>query len=202
MEPPPSTSQCWLRAGDVLFNNTNSEDLVGKTAYWSLDGQYTLSNHMTLIRSLAPETVDTYWLFRCTICGRPNTSRAVSPLCRASKHQPGGSCGVCGFRCLQFPEQRAIAHILRAVQAAREAPAARGQPGAGAQGRAHGAPVHPRHPRRADEADADWGSPGELGGWQRLGEIVEFFRGVRRSHASSVHEKHEAFRFSRHRHHR
>ena len=40
-----------LRERDVVFNNTNSEDLVGKTAYWSLDGQYTLSNHMTLIEA-------------------------------------------------------------------------------------------------------------------------------------------------------
>jgi type I restriction enzyme, S subunit len=41
-----------LRKGDVLFNNTNSIDWVGKTAYFDLEGTYLLSNHMTRIRVL------------------------------------------------------------------------------------------------------------------------------------------------------
>lgn len=39
-----------LKKGDVLFNNTNSTELVGKTAYWNLDKEYVISNHMTYIR--------------------------------------------------------------------------------------------------------------------------------------------------------
>lgn len=39
-----------LRPGDVLFNNTNSPVLVGKTAYFSESGTYLFSNHMTRIR--------------------------------------------------------------------------------------------------------------------------------------------------------
>jgi type I restriction enzyme, S subunit len=39
-----------VKRGDVIFNNTNSPDLVGKTAYFDLPGVYVLSNHMTRIR--------------------------------------------------------------------------------------------------------------------------------------------------------
>ncbi|MBE7420746.1 MAG: restriction endonuclease subunit S [Ideonella sp.] len=39
-----------LAVGDVLFNNTNSPDLVGKTAAVSVAGDFAFSNHMTRIR--------------------------------------------------------------------------------------------------------------------------------------------------------
>jgi type I restriction enzyme S subunit len=39
-----------LRKLDVIFNNTNSEEWVGKTALFDLDGQYVFSNRMTRIR--------------------------------------------------------------------------------------------------------------------------------------------------------
>ncbi len=39
-----------LRRGDILFNNTNSPALVGKTAFFDEDGLYLFSNHMTRIR--------------------------------------------------------------------------------------------------------------------------------------------------------
>ena len=38
-----------LRKGEVLFNNTNSQELVGKSAYFDLDGYYFCSNHITRI---------------------------------------------------------------------------------------------------------------------------------------------------------
>src|SRR5216683_1166578 len=40
----------WLRRGDVLFNNTNSPELVGKTACYELSEPRAFSNHMTRIR--------------------------------------------------------------------------------------------------------------------------------------------------------
>lgn len=40
----------WLRNGDVLFNNTNSPALVGKTAYYGFQEQRAYSNHMTRLR--------------------------------------------------------------------------------------------------------------------------------------------------------
>ncbi|MCC9606226.1 restriction endonuclease subunit S [Blastopirellula sp. JC732] len=49
--------------GDVIFNNTNSPELVGKTAFFDLDGDWVLSNHMTRLR-VNPEVVDPKFLAR------------------------------------------------------------------------------------------------------------------------------------------
>jgi type I restriction enzyme S subunit len=49
----PSASQMKaheLRRNDILFNNTNSPALVGKTALFDEEGTYVFSNHMTRIR--------------------------------------------------------------------------------------------------------------------------------------------------------
>jgi type I restriction enzyme S subunit len=46
----PTTNDLRITRGDVLFNNTNSADLVGKTAVFDLDGQWGFSNHMTRLR--------------------------------------------------------------------------------------------------------------------------------------------------------
>ena len=39
-----------LGSGDIVFNNTNSTALVGKTALVTVDKEYSFSNHMTAIR--------------------------------------------------------------------------------------------------------------------------------------------------------
>ncbi|MCP5495844.1 MAG: restriction endonuclease subunit S [Leptospiraceae bacterium] len=39
-----------LEKGDLLFNNTNSQELVGKTVFFNLDGNYFHSNHITKIK--------------------------------------------------------------------------------------------------------------------------------------------------------
>lgn len=39
-----------LKKGDVIFNNTNSRELVGKTCLVDSDYDYAYSNHLTLIR--------------------------------------------------------------------------------------------------------------------------------------------------------
>lgn len=44
------TSDLRVMCGDVLFNNTNSPELVGKTAPIDLDGDWAFSNHMTRLR--------------------------------------------------------------------------------------------------------------------------------------------------------
>lgn len=41
-----------LQSGDVLFNNTNSIELVGKTALFTIEeGDYVFSNHLTRLRT-------------------------------------------------------------------------------------------------------------------------------------------------------
>lgn len=39
-----------LRRGDIVFNNTNTKELVGKCAVWEDDAEPVFSNHMTRIR--------------------------------------------------------------------------------------------------------------------------------------------------------
>lgn len=42
--------RCQLAVGDVIFNNTNSEEWVGKSAVFDQEGEYVFSNHMTRLR--------------------------------------------------------------------------------------------------------------------------------------------------------
>ncbi len=51
MVPPRKAS---IRRGDILFNNTNSQELVGKTCFVDRDFDFGFSNHITKIR-LNPE---------------------------------------------------------------------------------------------------------------------------------------------------
>jgi len=46
---PPEKSDKRLRPGDVVFNNTNSPALVGKTAVFRSSGEFGFSNHMTRV---------------------------------------------------------------------------------------------------------------------------------------------------------
>jgi type I restriction enzyme S subunit len=43
-----------VRTGEVIFNNTNSAELVGKTAVFDQDGEWTFSNHITRLRIPSP----------------------------------------------------------------------------------------------------------------------------------------------------
>lgn len=46
------TDKSFLRYGDVLFNNTNSQELVGKTSFLDIkDQKLSYSNHITVIRT-------------------------------------------------------------------------------------------------------------------------------------------------------
>ena len=67
--PPPDNSPYWLRNGDIIFNNTNSEELVGKVAYFDYEGKFVLSNHMTIVRVQEPRVLNdvwfAWWLFIC-----------------------------------------------------------------------------------------------------------------------------------------
>lgn len=50
-----------LKRGEVLFNNTNSQDLVGKSVCFDLDGDYFSSNHITRIAT-KPEELNAAYL--------------------------------------------------------------------------------------------------------------------------------------------
>jgi type I restriction enzyme S subunit len=46
----PANDGVRLQKGDVLFNNTNSPELIGKTAYIDRDAGWAFSNHMTRLK--------------------------------------------------------------------------------------------------------------------------------------------------------
>lgn len=50
VDPDTGRADVRLRRGDILFNNTNSPELVGKTAYFEGDDSPAFSNHMTRLR--------------------------------------------------------------------------------------------------------------------------------------------------------
>lgn len=52
-----------LRRNDVLFNNTNTKELVGKCALWDCDEEYVFSNHMTRIRVTSDQIDPAYLAF-------------------------------------------------------------------------------------------------------------------------------------------
>ena len=49
--PRNVSSEHLITKGEVLFNNTNSQELVGKTAYFDLEGDFVSSNHITRIKT-------------------------------------------------------------------------------------------------------------------------------------------------------
>ena len=108
-----------LMPRDVVFNNTNSEELVGKTALWRETGRFGFSNHMTRIRVMdasrfSPEFLALYLHYHWQ-------TGASRMLCR--RHVAQAS--IIGERFTAIPvvfppidEQRKIAAVLGKVQAA------------------------------------------------------------------------------------
>lgn len=118
ISPKEGFDQFALTAGDVLFNNTNSEELVGKCAHWSgRDGLHVLSNHMTIFRLLPHADLDSrflnfylFWLWQ---------SGASRMLCR--RHVNQASIGLERLRQIELPlpssdEQLQIADTLYSIQ--------------------------------------------------------------------------------------
>jgi type I restriction enzyme S subunit len=122
-EPAHDISRYLLREGDVVFNNTNSEALVGKTALWSRrDGTFVPSNHMTLVRVLGQNGPDPAWL--ALQLQKLYQDRVFQALCR--RHVNQASVSIARLRSVRLPyppprEQRRIAAILTTIRRAIDA---------------------------------------------------------------------------------
>lgn len=119
---PGENDPRWLAIGDVIFNNTNSEELVGKTAYFKQEGRFVLSNHMTIIRILDSATIDAYWLAK--MFHWLWLQRVFQAICR--RHVNQASVSLARLQQVEIPlpplpEQRAIARVLTTVREAIEA---------------------------------------------------------------------------------
>lgn len=62
IETNKSIEKYKLKQNDIVFNNTNSEELVGKTALWQNGDGYVLSNHMTIIRIKEDTSINPIYL--------------------------------------------------------------------------------------------------------------------------------------------
>jgi type I restriction enzyme S subunit len=114
-----------IKHGDIIFNNTNSEELVGKTAlYEGENDKFVLSNHMTYMR-LSGDRVGRYFL--AMYLHKRWFDGYYQSICR--RHVNQASIGKERIRGIvvplpPLPEQRAIAHVLSKIQAAAQAQAA------------------------------------------------------------------------------
>lgn len=119
---PPADSPFWVENGDIIFNNTNSEELVGKTAYFDEDGAFVLSNHMTILRVLQQREIDARWLAKhLHFLWQSGEFRK---LCR--RHVNQASVGVARLRSVELrlpplKEQVTIARALDAIGKAKTA---------------------------------------------------------------------------------
>lgn len=57
----PSLGNYILDKGDLLFNRTNSKELVGKTAVFDLDGKYTFASYLIRVR-INPEIANVFYV--------------------------------------------------------------------------------------------------------------------------------------------
>jgi type I restriction enzyme S subunit len=123
VEPGRDVSSYLLCENDIIFNNTNSRELVGKTAVWvGPPGEYVLSNHMTILRLTLDSGVDSHFL--AFYFHRLWITRYFEQL--RQQHVNQASISLERLRDIEvsippFLEQRAIAHALRTVQEAKEA---------------------------------------------------------------------------------
>ncbi|MEK7281785.1 MAG: restriction endonuclease subunit S, partial [Chloroflexota bacterium] len=118
---PMGGSPYWVHKADIIFNNTNSEELVGKTAYFSLDGDFVLSNHMTLLRVNPQGHLDgrwlayfmryLYWTGVMHAASRRYVNQAAVTLARLYSIK---------LPLPPLPEQKAIAEVLSTIQRAIE----------------------------------------------------------------------------------
>lgn len=110
-----------VEVGDILFNRTNSFELVGRTAMFDLPGDFVFASYLIRLRTkqdkLLPEFLTLY------LSGDATQRRLKSIATRAVSQSNISATRLKGFPIPlpPLPEQKKIAHILSTVQRAIEA---------------------------------------------------------------------------------
>jgi type I restriction enzyme S subunit len=111
--------QYTVRRGDLLFNRTNSQDLVGKTAVWNRDERYAFAGYLVRLR------VDRKRADPAFIAAWFNTSQ-MKTLLRTRAKPSINMANINATEVLRFPvplppidEQRRIAEVLERAEALR-----------------------------------------------------------------------------------
>lgn len=107
-----------LRRGDIVFNNTNTKELVGKCALWSSDEQPVFSNHMTRIRVVDDSCDPAYLSFAILHHWMAGKSEML-----ARSHVAQASIIGARFREIEVPwlsseEQRSVGALINQVRIA------------------------------------------------------------------------------------
>jgi type I restriction enzyme S subunit len=104
-----------LEKGDILFNRTNSLELVGKTALFNLDGNFVFASYLLRIRTLKdkllPEFLNYYFNFE-------KTQKELKTLAYRGASQVNISASRLSGKLIPLPplpEQQEIAEILQTV---------------------------------------------------------------------------------------
>lgn len=105
-----------LRPGDVLFNNTNSLELVGKCALWQNAGNFVFSNHMTRIRIQSGAIDPAFLAFALLQHWRSGKSRTHARAHVAQASIIGQRFREMALPRFSHPEERAIGSLLTCAQ--------------------------------------------------------------------------------------
>jgi len=109
-----------LRRNDLLFNRTNSIDLVGKTAVFDVPGTFVFASYLIRLTT-DPETLDPSFAYY--YLNYPATQVRLKQLASRGVSQSNINATKLKSLAIVLPplsEQRAIAHVLRMVQLAKE----------------------------------------------------------------------------------
>lgn len=106
-----------LKRGEALFNNTNSQEQVGKTVYFDLDGDYFSSNHITRIGTKAEELNAQYLGYVLNLYQR---NKVFFKLCTNWNNQSGVGVDVLQKIPIPLPSPKRQAAIVTKLEAIRD----------------------------------------------------------------------------------
>lgn len=106
-----------LKRGEALFNNTNSQEQVGKTVYFDLEGDYFSSNHITRIGTKADELNAQYLGYVLNLYQR---NKVFFKLCTNWNNQSGVGVDVLQKIPIPLPSPKQQAAIVAKLEAIRD----------------------------------------------------------------------------------